>query len=130
MNNQTELFNTRAYKNVGSGFSTSYDPTWDYTEQVPEPPKCVRGQVKEDTIKSVPEHIHWVESYWVKRSGTKHYYYRYCWAIGRKKYRCHIPGGNVNSPLAIYRKLDIEDLITIGESPDKIVEIIKNNFKN
>lgn len=130
MDNQTELFNTRAYQNTGSGFSTSYDPTWDYTEQELEPPNLVLEQVTSDTNKSAPEqHTHWIEEY--SPSNRKHLnYYRYCYMVGRKIKHVHIPGGNVNTPLVIYRKLDIEDLIAIGESPDNIVQAIKKYFKD
>ncbi len=127
MDNQIQLFNTAAYQ--ASEHKRVYDPAWDDTSSVVESIECVRAQVSTDTNKSAPEHIHWIEEYWVKRSGTKHYYYRYSWMVGRKKHRCHIPGGNVNSPLANYRKIDIEDLIALGESPDKIVEIINTKFK-
>ena len=127
MDNQTELFNTRSYQK--SDFTPIYDPAWDYTDPELESPECVRAQVVEDTFKSAPEQVHYVEEYWVKRSGAKHYYYRYVWMVGRKKYRCHIPGGNASSPLAIYRKLDVEGLIASGETPDKIVETIKKHFK-
>lgn len=127
MSNQTELFNTRCYQK--SDFTPIYDPTWDYTEPELEPRKSVREQVNQDTIKSAPERNHWVEEYWVERPTGKHYYYRYCYMIGRKIKHVHIPGGNSRTPLVIYRKLDIEDLISIGESPDKIVATIKKQFK-
>lgn len=129
MHYQTLLFNTQSYEKIELNYKTIYDPAWDYTEVPPQSTKCVRAQVSETTSEIAPEQVHYVEEYWVKRSGTKHYYYRYVWMVGRKKHRCHIPGGNVNSPLVIYRKLDIEDLILSGEAPDKIVEIIKKQFK-
>ncbi|NJN13667.1 MAG: hypothetical protein HC815_39570 [Richelia sp. RM1_1_1] len=87
-------------------------------------PECVRGQVSNATDATVPEHVHWVEEYWVKRSGKKHYYFRYCWTVARKKYRCHIPGGNSSNPLAIYRKQDIQAEILIGTDPIEIVAMI------
>ena len=127
MHYQQSLFNPEVYRS--SEIIAIYDSSWDDTSSVVESPEYVRGQVSDATNATVPEHIHWVEEYWVKRSGKKHYYFRYCWAIGRKKYRCHISGGNVSTPLAIYRKSDIEGLIADGLPPAKIVNIINTNFK-
>ena len=127
MNNQTELFNTRSYQK--SDFTPIYDPAWDYTDPELESPKCVLEQVKLDTRKSAPElRTHWVEEY-SPSNRKNHKYYRYCWMVGRKINHIHIRGGNVNTPLVIYRKLDVEDLIASGETPDKIVETIKKHFK-
>lgn len=127
MQYQNQLFNPELYQR--SDFVPVYDPAWDDTDPTPEPPKIVLEQVAEDTNNSAPEqHNHWIEEY--SPSNRKHLsYYRYCYMIRRKIKHLHIPGGNVNTPLVIYRKLDIEDLIAVGETPDKIVEIIKKQFK-
>lgn len=127
MHYQHQLFNPDLYQK--SDYSSVYDPTWDDTDPTLEQPNSVREQVNQTTSKSAPEQNHWVEEYWVPRPNGKHYYFRYCYMIGRKIKHVHIRGGNVNTPLAIYRKLDIEDLIAIGESPSKILEIINSNFK-
>ncbi|MBE9214563.1 hypothetical protein IQ247_18130 [Plectonema cf. radiosum LEGE 06105] len=127
MHYQQSLFNSAVF--IKDDFQPIYDPAWNDTSNALESTSCVRGQVSHTTNATVPEHIHWVEEYWVKRSDKKHYYYRYCWAIGRKKYRCHIPGGNSSTPLATYRKSDIEALISDGLPPAKIVNIINTNFK-
>lgn len=70
-----------------------------------------------------PEHTHWTEEYWTKRGNKKHYYYRYCWMVGRKKYRMHI--GSVNSPIAQAKREEIENAIAIGKSPDEIRQMLK-----
>lgn len=129
MHYQAEFFNTDLYQKSELDYSPIYDPAWDYTDPTPESPEIVLEQVTEDTNKSAPEqHSHWIEEY--SPSNRKHLsYYRYCYMVGRKIKHVHIKGGNVNTPLAIYRKLDIEDLIQVGESPDKIVEIINKQFK-
>lgn len=127
MHYQQSLFNPEVYQS--SENILVYDPAWDDTSSVLESPECVRGQVSDNTNATVPEHIHWVEEYWVKRSRKKHYYFRYCWAVGRKKYRCHIPGGNSSTPLAIYRKQNIEAEIVNNSAPQEIVAMI-NQFNS
>lgn len=126
MHNQIELFNLEVYQSNTS--TPIYDSAWNDTSVTLESPECVREQVFNDTCKSAPEHTHWVEEYWVKRSGKKHFYYRYCWMDGRKTHHCHIRGGNVNALIAIYRKLEIEGMIADGMQPSKIVNVIKNQF--
>lgn len=127
MHYQNELFSPDFYQR--SGYSPIYDPAWDDTDPTLEQPKTVLEQVTPDTSKPAPEqNSHWIEEY--SPSNRKHLkYFRYCYMVGRKIKHIHIRGGNVNTPLAIYRKIDIEDLIASGESPDKIVKIINQHFK-
>ncbi|OUL36366.1 hypothetical protein BV372_08080 [Nostoc sp. T09] len=73
--------------------------------------------------KFAPEHTHWTEEYWTKRGNKKHYYYRYCWMVGRKKHRVHI--GSVTSPIAQARREEIDQAIAIGKSPPEIKQLIK-----
>ncbi|MEH2000583.1 MAG: DUF4102 domain-containing protein [Nostoc sp.] len=88
----------------------------------------VRAQVKLDTRKFAPEHnTHWVEKYWVERSGNKYWYFRYCWMTGRKKNRRHI--GSVNSIIAKRKKADVEVWITDGKLPIEIEKLIRG-WKN
>ncbi|MEH2377319.1 MAG: DUF4102 domain-containing protein [Nostoc sp.] len=88
----------------------------------------VGAQVKLDTKKIAPEHItHWVEKYWVERSGNKYWYYRYCWMSGRKKKRCHL--GSVSSIIAKRRKADVEVWIADGKLPCEIKDLIRG-WKN
>lgn len=129
MHYQTSLFNTQSYEKIELNYKPIYDPAWDYTDATLQPTKTVLEQVTPDTNKFAPEqHTHWIEEY-SPSNRRKHKYYRYCWMVGRKIKHLHIRGGNTKTPLVIYRKLDIEDLILTGETPDKIVEIIKKQFK-
>lgn len=96
-----------------------------YFEIAPEHPYTnVRAQVANITTQLAPEHTHYTEEYWVKRGSKKHYYYRYCWMIGRKKDRIHI--GSVNSPLARARREEIEIAIADGETPASIQNLIRS----
>ncbi|MGB6298827.1 MAG: hypothetical protein WBF90_21960 [Rivularia sp. (in: cyanobacteria)] len=128
MHYQTKLFNVESYQKVEIDYSPIYDPAWDNTDTAPEPPKLVLEQVNKDTVNSAPEQYnHWIEEY--SPSNRKHLkYFRYCYMVGRKICHVHIPGGNINTPLVLYRKLDIEDLIVIGKSPDEIVKVVKSSF--
>ncbi|WP_196527429.1 hypothetical protein [Nostoc commune] len=84
----------------------------------------VRGQVVSDTEKVAPEHnTHWVEKYWVKRSGNKYWYFRYCWMEGRKKNRVHL--GSVDSVITKRKKAAVETAIADGKTPQEIKQIIK-----
>ncbi|MDF5706539.1 MAG: hypothetical protein PUP90_02365 [Nostoc sp. S4] len=81
------------------------------------------GEVICNTKKSAPQHdIHWVEKYWVERSGNKYWYYRYCWMTGRKIHRCYL--GSVHSKLAKHKKADVEVWISDGQSPSEIQNLI------
>ncbi|MBW4598723.1 MAG: hypothetical protein KME29_03815 [Calothrix sp. FI2-JRJ7] len=73
---------------------------------------------------------HWVEVYWVKRGQKKHYYYRYCWMIGRKTNKLHL--GSVSSNDGKMRRREVLELIDAGALPTKIVEYVKksNNSRN
>ncbi|OCQ98969.1 hypothetical protein BCD64_23305 [Nostoc sp. MBR 210] len=80
--------------------------------------------VKFPTKKSAPQHDnHWVEKYWVERSGNKYWYWRYMWMEGRKLHRRYI--GSITSPKARDRKLAIEEAINFGRSPKEIEKLIK-----
>ncbi|MHC5727115.1 MAG: DUF4102 domain-containing protein [Nostoc sp.] len=85
----------------------------------------VGGQVNLDTKKSAPQHdTHWLEKYWVERSGNKYWYYRYCWMTGRKIHRHYI--GAVRSRSAINLRDDVEIAITCGQSPTEIEKLIRS----
>ncbi len=88
------------------------------------PCNCVGAQVKNDTKKVAPQHdTHWVEKYWVERSGNKYWYYRYCWVVGRKKNRIYL--GSANSAHTQNRKSEIELAINDGQSPQEIEQLIR-----
>ena len=77
----------------------------------------VGEQVKTNTKKSAPQHdTHWVEKYWVERSGNKYWYFRYCWMTGRKIHRLYL--GSVRSRLAKRKKADVEVWISDGKLPN------------
>ncbi|WP_445629060.1 DUF4102 domain-containing protein [Nostoc sp. DSM 114167] len=89
---------------------------------------CVGAQVSTDTKKVAPQHdAHWIEKYWVERSGNKYWYFRYCWMVGRKKNRLYL--GSVTSILAKRKKADIEVWIADGKLPFEIEELIRG-WKN
>ena len=106
---------------------TIHDPYWDELEtQAPPSPipyRSVREQATLDTEKVAPEHIHWLEEYWVERSSKKYYYWRYCWMEGRKIRRCHI--GSVRSLKALGKYQAVEEAIALGQAPQKIKQLIK-----
>ncbi|MCC5629079.1 Arm DNA-binding domain-containing protein [Nostoc sphaeroides CHAB 2801] len=84
----------------------------------------VGGKVTLDTEKSAPQHdTHWIEKYWVERSGNKYWYYRYCWMVGRKKNRLYL--GSVDSIIAKRKKADIEVWIWDGKLPFEIKDLIQ-----
>ncbi len=84
---------------------------------------CVGAQVLDITKKVAPQHdTHWIEKYWVERSGNKYWYYRYCWMQGRKKHRRYL--GSVDSPKARLKKQEVEIAISDGQSPHEIEKLI------
>ncbi|MDZ7970311.1 MAG: DUF4102 domain-containing protein [Nostoc sp. DedSLP03] len=86
---------------------------------------CVGAQVSHITQKVAPQHdTHWVEKYWVERSGNKYWYFRYCWMQGRKKNRRYL--GSVDSARARSKKADVEIAISDGQSPQEIEELIRS----
>ncbi|MEA5622508.1 DUF4102 domain-containing protein [Nostoc sp. UHCC 0251] len=88
----------------------------------------VGGKVTLATQKVAPQHdTHWVEKYWVERSGNKYWYYRYCWMVGRKKKRLYL--GSVDSILAKRKKADVEIAIANGKLPFEIEKLIRG-WKN
>ncbi|MBN3905124.1 MAG: DUF4102 domain-containing protein [Nostoc sp. NMS1] len=135
--NQPTLFDLEAFTKTVDSSVYAYDPFWDELEtaaldshsvggQIAEsesPCKSVGEQVATDTKKSAPQHdIHWVERYWVERSGNKYWYFRYCWMTGRKINRLYL--GSVNSVIAKRKKADVEIAISEGLSPSQIEELI------
>ncbi|MEH2065133.1 MAG: DUF4102 domain-containing protein [Nostoc sp.] len=88
----------------------------------------VGAQVSHITQKVAPQHdTHWVEKYWVERSGNKYWYYRYCWMVGRKKNRIYL--GSVTSIIARRKKADVEVWIANGKLPVEIKQLIQG-WKN
>ncbi|WP_375471059.1 DUF4102 domain-containing protein [uncultured Nostoc sp.] len=86
---------------------------------------CVGAQVSHVTQKTAPQHdTHWVEKYWVKRSGNKYWYYRYCWMVGRKKNRLYL--GSVNSAQVKRKKADVEIAMKKGKLPIEIEQLIRS----
>ena len=84
----------------------------------------VGAQVALHTKKVAPQHhTHWVEKYWVKRSGNKYWYYRYCWMVGRKKNRIYL--GSIDSNLVREKKEAVEISIINGRSPVEIEKLIR-----
>ncbi|MEH2270092.1 MAG: hypothetical protein V7K68_16900, partial [Nostoc sp.] len=84
----------------------------------------VGEQVATDTKKTAPQHdTHWVERYWVERSGNKYWYFRYCWMTGRKINRLYL--GSVNSVIAKRKKADVEIAIANGKLPLEIEKLIR-----
>jgi hypothetical protein len=88
------------------------------------------SELPEQVNKQLPEHrkTQWVEEYSVKRSGTKHWYYRYCYYANRKIYHIHIPGGNYQSVVAIERKEMVERVIALGKTHWEIENFIRGGF--
>jgi hypothetical protein len=139
MTEQLALFNLAPTQVI----KTVTDPYWDeiiksapqHSEQVScttgldTVNTCVGEQVTTDTLKPAPQHdksekvAHWVEKYWVERSGSKHWYYRYMWMSGRKIQRVYI--GSVHSPKAQAKKQAVEIAIADGETPQEIQKIIR-----
>ncbi|MEH2214270.1 DUF4102 domain-containing protein [Nostoc sp.] len=133
---QPTLFDLEAF--TKSSLPTPvYDPAWDELTpqdshsvgaQISEsdnPYKTVGAQVATDTKKLAPQHdTHWIEKYWVERSGNKYWYYRYCWMVGRKKNRLYL--GSVDSAIAKRKKADVEIAIADGLAPVEIESLIKS----
>ncbi|MEH1981405.1 MAG: Arm DNA-binding domain-containing protein [Nostoc sp.] len=85
---------------------------------------CVGAQVSQVTKKTAPQHdAHWIEKYWVERSGSKYWYFRYCWMVGRKKKRIYL--GSVGSIIARRKKADVEVWIRNGLAPVEIEKLIR-----
>ncbi len=109
-----------------------YEQAWNQWESVREQVNSntqqldqrVREQLN-NTSKVAPEHAQWVEKYWVKRSGKKHYYYRYCWMHGRKIQHCHIPGTGSTSPTKFVKVELVESAIADGKLPMEIEKLIQ-----
>lgn len=83
----------------------------------------VGAQATTNTKKVAPQHdTHWVEKYWVERSGNKYWYFRYCWMVGRRKNRRYI--GSADSIIAKRKKADVEVWIADGLSPIQIEKLL------
>lgn len=134
--NQPTLFDLQAFTKVDVP-AYVHDPFWD--ELTPpkshsvggqisgweSPCKSVGEQVATDTQTSAPQHdTHWVEKYWVERSGNKYWYFRYCWMTGRKINRLYL--GSVDSIIAKRKKADVEIAISDGQSPQEIEKLIRS----
>lgn len=124
-----------------------HDPYWDELEQGEvslmtneQPlnylaPQCesVREQVISTTPstecidKPVCSLTHWIEKFYVPRSGKKHFYFRYMWMNGRKLHRKYI--GSVGSQKAIALKNRIQEQINQGRSPSEILKFLRVNPK-
>ncbi|MEA5601065.1 DUF4102 domain-containing protein [Nostoc sp. UHCC 0252] len=135
------LFDLEAFTKVDTP-AYVYDPFWNKLDTAAEdshsvggqnsdsesPCKSVGEQVSTDTLKSAPQHdTHWIEKYWVERSGNKYWYFRYCWMTGRKINRLYL--GSVNSTKAKCKKADVEIAIADGKLPFEIESLIRG-WKN
>ncbi|MCC5669877.1 Arm DNA-binding domain-containing protein [Nostoc sp. CHAB 5784] len=133
---QPTLFDLEAFtKNLDTPV---YDPFWDELDTRQNIPcvgaqnsesdnacKSVGAQVATDTKKVAPQHdTHWIEKYWVERSGNKYWYFRYCWMVGRKKNRLYL--GSVNSISAKRKKADVEVWMKKGKLPVEIKQLIQD----
>ncbi len=85
----------------------------------------VREQVLTVTQQVAPEHCHWVETYWVARGLKKHLYYRYCWMVGRRIKRCHIPGGHIHMPRSLACCQVAREAIASNCTPQEIQNMIR-----
>ncbi len=94
----------------------------DSTSAGCKPNSSVREQVSTNTLKSAPEHVHWVERYYVRRCEKEHYYYRYCWMEGRKIRRVHI--GSIHSAIAFKKYNAVAAAIEAKKSPPQIKQLI------
>jgi hypothetical protein len=132
---QPTLFNLEAFTKTEATPTYVYDPFWD--EPTPQNSHSVGGQISEsdfpyksvgeqvgnDTLKSAPQHdTHWIEKYWVERSGNRYWYFRYCWMTGRKINRLYL--GSVDSVIAKHKKADVETAMKKGKLPAEIGELI------
>ncbi|MEH1786369.1 MAG: DUF4102 domain-containing protein [Nostoc sp.] len=136
--NQPTLFDLQAFTKTEDTPVYAYDPFWDKLdtpqdshsvgEQISEsefPCKSVGEQVATDTLKTAPQHdTHWIERYWVERSGNKYWYFRYCWMQGRKIHRRYL--GSVNSIIARRKKADVEVWMKNGKLPTEIKQLIQD----
>lgn len=137
---QITLFDLEAFTTPSPLSPATYDPAWDIDESQPQC-KSVGEQVTPvtsestntnnlvnfHTKKSAPQHDnHWVEKYWVERSGTKYWYYRYMWMEGRKLHRVYI--GSEHSPRAKAKKQSVEFAIADGQTPVEIKQILRGKY--
>jgi len=121
-----------------------YYSAWDNWERrYPDLALLVGEQAKKDTAHQQPstsiefknskqvknntahQHTHFVETYWVRRSGKKHYYYRYVLMMGRGMDRTYI--GSTKSPKAIAIVEEIRQAIARQESPIEIEKLIRSS---
>jgi hypothetical protein len=133
MHTQLSLFPTSLFPTPYSPVAApEHDPYYEKivkekvaadTKYAQKPDNCVREQVTSDTHKVAPEHIHWLEEYWVERNHQKYYYWRYCWMEFRKIRRCHI--GSVRSLKALGKYQAVMSAIALGQSPQEIKQLIK-----
>lgn len=86
----------------------------------------VREHVYSVTQQIAPEHSHWIEVYWVARGYKKHLYYRYCWMVGRKINRVHLPGGHIHKKESIACRQAVSDALASGLTPQDIKKLIQD----
>lgn len=69
----------------------------------------------------------WQRTYEYLSHGS--WYFRYAWGEGRtvKKQR-HIPGGNIQSVVALRNKSRVDAAIASGATPDQVLELIKTKL--
>lgn len=66
---------------------------------------------------------HWIEKYWVESASKKHWYYRYCYMIGRRQDRTHI--GSTSSKAAIEKRAVVLQMIIDDATPEEIISYLK-----
>jgi len=71
----------------------------------------------------------WTEKYSVNRGSKRHWYFRYCYYWLGKIHHVHIPGGNVNSAIAIERLERVGEAIANSATPIEIQNLIRGGFR-
>lgn len=139
---QSELFPSIAYKSESFSQKPRFtDPSWDENppiisqtqsgvyKDIPgdsDSTPSVLEQVNNDTSVVVPEHLQWVEIYYVRRGYKKHYYYRYCWMVRRKIRHIHIPGGCTTNKISTGYCQCVKDAIADKLPPLEIEKLIRS----
>ncbi|MBE9202113.1 MULTISPECIES: hypothetical protein [unclassified Nodularia (in: cyanobacteria)] len=106
-----------------SELSPLQEPTCETpTSEEIEPVNCENPQ----PVQTLPEQPvnQWIETYYVTRSGSKYWYYRYCYYQGRIKH-IHIPGGNTTNNKCLEIKERVEKAIALRKSPQEIQNLIR-----
>lgn len=109
-------------------FQPDMTPMEDDDSSLPEQPNLDSRTVPNLQKQTLPEQPkQWIEEYYVTRSGTRHWYFRYCF-YRRTIHHIHIPGGNIESAIAIQRKDMIQCAIAQRKSPQEIQNFIRGGF--